>query len=107
MTSNDQISPNPVETMHASSSLRQDTNFIIRYHSVVKKPYPYHTIPTWGLILNGSRRDAMPRVFSATGSNVTFTQILFILIQNVNRLREGEVCLGYFYLRKKAFYVNN
>ena len=30
MTSNDIFSPDPVETMHASSSLRQDTNYILK-----------------------------------------------------------------------------
>ena len=104
MTSNDQISPNPVETMHASSSLRQDTNFIFRYHSVVKKPYPYHTIPTWGLILNGSRRDAMPRVFSPTGFNVIFICLHLVLNQD---LQDFEDYKGRLRFKLKGIYKCN
>jgi hypothetical protein len=36
----------------------------------------------------------MPRVFSATGFNVIFTQILFVLILNQKLLREGKSSSG-------------
>jgi len=46
-----QISQSRRGELH-SPFYRQETNFKLGYHTVVKNPYPYQPIPTLLLILN-------------------------------------------------------